>query len=641
MEWPEMIKRWSGMPVKLLDIRHFTMKQGDALQSYPLPANAFLFANQGEARLILDGVEASHTNSLILHSGKGAVVNIKCVSGPFDYYMILYKPVDSIQAAHEGRDRIAPSLHHYAFQAKQPWSLLALLEPMIRLWREGGELDRLQVMGLFYQFVHEQFRQLQIATTATIEPDLADQLAAFIRTYYRQAISMEILANRFHYSSHYLSRIFKRKYGCSPIEFLVRTRMNRAKALLAEADMTIRDIAESIGYADMYYFNRLFKKQTGATPTQFKMHSLGLKGKGSNRTKITPESFIAPQAGGDYIVNSDNHYQQEPWRVDEMNGSFKPSFAVSLLFSLSLLLAACGGTGSEDKQAAQSNNQQQAKASSEASEATRPYTDALGRQMEIPVQPRKVVVITYGGYLLPLGLKPIGADEGTLEQYPEEMADVQSIGKGVGNLEAIIALEPDLIILPDYHDEATYSKYAQIAPTAAVAWGGDPDVINTLRAMGDIMNRKQEAEAWISKFEGKLQRIRDQIDITIKPGSTAITFILYQGEFLLGGKGGTLGKLIYEDYGFQMPEQFKKYADGGTALSIEQFADQQTDFFFTQMTEEEMGQLEETLKEPVYQTIPAVRNNRIINVTRDKWNYGPYVVDEAVDELIEQMKGLQ
>lgn len=59
------------------------------------------------------------------------------------------------------------------------------------------------------------------------------------------------------------------------------------------------------------------------------------------------------------------------------------------------------------------------------------------------------------------------------------------------------------------------------------------------------MNRKTEAEAWIAKFEAKLQRIRDQIDVKIEPGTTATTCIFYQGEFLIRGTGGTLGKLIY------------------------------------------------------------------------------------------------
>jgi iron complex transport system substrate-binding protein len=638
MEWPETIRVWNQTPVKVLDIRHFVMKPGEMLQSYRLPSSAFLFTNQGEARLMLDGVEASSAQLQVLHGGKGATVKICCLNRPFDYYLILYKPIDSSadQSTHRRGERDLPFERRYAFEAKNPLALLSLLERMYQQWTSGDNLDKLQVTGLFYQFVYEQFRQLQIAGGEVSAPDLAAQIAQYIHENYCKTISMETMASLFHYSTHYLSRVFKRKFGCSPIEYLIQTRMKRAQFLLSETDAAIRDIAESVGYKDIYYFSRLFKKLTGATPAQFKMHRPGLKG--SIRTNIMPESFIAPQAGESYIVNKDNHYQQDAWRVNEMNISFKPTFAVALLFSLSLLLAACGGAGPEGKEAAQGNNQQKNEAvTNDAPAETRAYKDDLGRQVEILVQPKKVVIITYGGYLLPLGIKPLGVDQAVRDHYPDEMADVESIGEGVGNVEAISALEPDIIILPDYFDTEVYATYEKIAPTVAVAWGGDPDVVNTLRTIGDIMDRKQEAEEWIAKFEVKLQRIRDQIDIHIESGATAITFILYKGEVLLGGEGGTLGKLIYKDYGFQMPEQFKKYKDGGGVLSMEELANRPADYFFTQMTDEEMVQMTELFKEPLYQAIPAVKNNLIINVSRDKWNYGPYLAEEAVDALIEQV----
>ncbi|WP_139992260.1 ABC transporter substrate-binding protein [Paenibacillus paridis] len=635
MEWQETIKRWSQTQVKVIDIRHLAMKAGDELASYRLPACAFIIANQGGAKLRLDGMEVASAPMQVLHGGKGAHLNIRALKQPFDYYLILYKPLDGLASpsAHKRNEPPAPFGRIYTFQARYPLALLALLEPMYKQWTSTEALDRLQVMGLFYQFVHEQFRQLQMEESDTSAPELAAQIAHFIQEHYEKAISMEMLASCFHYSTHYLSRVFKRKYGCSPIEYLIQTRINRAKFLLNETDVTIREVADSIGYTDMYYFSRLFKKQTGATPAQFKMHNLALKG--SVRTNFMPESFIAAQAGEGYIVNSDNHYQQNAWRVNEMNFRFKPSFAVTLLFSLSLLLAACGGAEPEVKQNAGGNNTQQAESTDALPAETRLYKDALGREVKIPVQPSKAVVVTYGGYLLPLGLEPVGADKGTIDLYPDAFADVESIGEGLGNVEAISALQPDIIILPDYHSAEIYETYQKIAPTVAVAWGGDPDVINTLRDMGDVMNRKPEAEAWISKFEEKLQRIREQINVNIKPGTTAATFILYNGEVLLGGKGGTLGKLIYEDFGFKMPQQFEQYADGGTALSMEALIDRPADYFFTQMTVEELPEMTKLFQEPVYQAIPAVKNNRIINVTRNKWNYGPYLVDEAVDAFIE------
>ncbi|WP_258166256.1 hypothetical protein [Paenibacillus sp. PCH8] len=102
-----------------------------------------------------------------------------------------------------------------------------------------------------------------------------------------------------------------------------------------------------------------------------------------------------------------------------------------------------------------------------------------------------------------------------------------------------------------------------------------------------------------------------------------------------------MGKLIYQDFGFDMPEQYKAYADGGTVLSLEKLADKPADYFFTQMDDEEMEQMMELFKEPVYQSIPAIKNHRIINVSRNYWNYGPYLVDKGLDSLIEQVSKLQ
>jgi len=641
MEWQEVIKLWSQTPVKVLDIRHLTVKSWEELKSYRLPASAFLFANQGEAKVVLDERESYISQSQLLHCGKGAILSIQCSESPFAYYLLLYKPLPpSLSSTGKHQDWLSPFQRQYTLYPLYPLPLISLLERMDKLWTEGNDLERLQVSGLFYQFVHEQFSQLQIAGVDMPEPELAAQVARYMDENYYEAISMDTLSNMFHYSTHYLSRVFKRKHGCSPNEYLIQTRMRHAKQRLTSTEVSISQIAESVGYKDMYYFSRLFKKVTGRTPAQFKMQQL-LESKGSICPKNRPELFIAPQDEEHYISNKENHSQYSHRGGNEMNGRYKSSLAVSLLFSLSLLLAACGGAGSVSQESEQGQKQSQSSNNNTASKQTRTYTDGLGRQSEIPVDPKKVVIITYGGYLLPLGLQPVGADQAVLEQYPNEMAGITNVGEGTGNEEAIAALQPDLIILPDYFDATVYKTYEKIAPTVTVAWGGDPDVIDTLRLIGDIMNRKSEAEAWISKFEEKLKTIREQIKVNIKPGTTAITFILYKGEVLLGGKGGTLGKLVYDDFGFQMPEQFSKYADGGGVLSMEELVNQPADYFFTQMKDEELPQMQELFKEPVYQSIPVVKENRVINVTRDKWNFGPYKVESAVDELIERVTQLQ
>jgi iron complex transport system substrate-binding protein len=503
-------------------------------------------------------------------------------------------------------------------------------------WSSAEDLDKVYVTGLFYQFVYEQFRQARLAELNEPAPDLATQAAQYIRENCRQSITLETIAGHFHYSTRYLTRVFKRRFGMTPNDYLTKTRMEWTRRLLAHTDASIREAAESVGYTDIYYFSKLFKKITGITPRQYKLqHTLGAS---SNRPHFRSESFIAHSSSAMDNVDNDSPYQQDGWRLTEMKKGFKPTLAASVLLSLSLLATACGGASPE----AQPSVKPHASESSvpDAKAETRSYTDALNRVVTIPASPEKAVVLTYGGYLLPLGIKPIGVDQNVLNAYPDRMADVANVGEGKGNVEAVAALQPDLIIIPDFYGEETAALYEPIAPTVAVAWGGDPDVVKTLRTMGDLMNRKTEAESWIAKFEEKLQFIRDSIGVKLKPGATALTFILYNGEILAGGETGTLGELIYKDFGFELPKPYKSLANGGGVISLEDFAAQPADYFFTQMTEEELEPMYELFKSPVYQTIPAVKENRIYNVSREKWNYGPYLVEEGVDMLIEQMSKL-
>lgn len=634
-EWSEAIQWWNKNQVKLMDIRHLVLKPGQAIKPYVLPAHAFLLMVRGEAIVHLGKEKLRSNQTQVLHVGKGTTIHIHCLDLPLEYYLILYKPQPSSTGTDPSRvenvqQEYEFSPQQYYFAATYPLLLIPIMERMHECWASSEELDRLQVTGLLYQFVYEQFRQWKQASDQIADPpELAEQIAAYIQEHYAHPVSMEDMAAQFHYSSHYLARVFKRKFGCSPMEYVIQTRMNQAKVLLTETEAQIRDVAESVGYKDLYYFSRIFKRMMGETPAQYKMHSHLFKG--SNRTNKKSESFIAGELTQRYIDNNDNHYQYNTWSVNDLNVRFKPTLAVSLLFSLSLLLAACG-----------EEPDPQSTANEDASlPATKMYTDASGRTVEIPAQSAKPVVITYGGYLLPLGMKPAGANKETLDLYPEEMANVPDIGSGTGNVEVVSDLEPDLIIVPDYTSTEVIGTYEKIAPTITVAWGGDPDVINTLRTMGEIMDKKEEAERWIATFESKLNGIRDELNINIEPGTTAMSFVIYNKEVLLGGEGGTLGKLIYQDFGFDMPEQYKAYADGGTVLSLEKLADKPADYFFTQMDDEEMEQMMELFNEPVYQSIPAIKNHRIINVSRNYWNYGPYLVDKGLDSLIEQVSKLQ
>ncbi len=66
------------------------------------------------------------------------------------------------------------------------------------------------------------------------------------------------------------ARRFQRLYEMSPHDFLIEQRVNKARTQLRESQMTVGEIAESLGYKDVGYFSRQFKHKAGVSPLAFR-----------------------------------------------------------------------------------------------------------------------------------------------------------------------------------------------------------------------------------------------------------------------------------------------------------------------------------------------------------------------------------
>ena len=69
--------------------------------------------------------------------------------------------------------------------------------------------------------------------------------------------------------SHFI-RLFRQEMGCTPLQYIISKKMERAQSRLVTDHIEIKEIAFQLGFSDPSYFNRLFKKSTGITPREYR-----------------------------------------------------------------------------------------------------------------------------------------------------------------------------------------------------------------------------------------------------------------------------------------------------------------------------------------------------------------------------------
>ncbi len=96
-----------------------------------------------------------------------------------------------------------------------------------------------------------------------------ENLVHYVRVHYREKLYLGELSKKFYINLTYCCYLFNKNMGCNFTTFLMRIRMERAAELLVTTNMTVKQIAEHLGY-DYYYFNKIFKKYYNKTPSKYK-----------------------------------------------------------------------------------------------------------------------------------------------------------------------------------------------------------------------------------------------------------------------------------------------------------------------------------------------------------------------------------
>lgn len=107
---------------------------------------------------------------------------------------------------------------------------------------------------------------------------VAEKIRTYIDNHYKEDLSLQDVAGAMNYSDAYFCKMFKQCFGKGFIVYLSEYRVEKAKQLLANVAINIKDISSEVGYRDSNYFAKVFKRVAGETPTDYRLRILQDKG---------------------------------------------------------------------------------------------------------------------------------------------------------------------------------------------------------------------------------------------------------------------------------------------------------------------------------------------------------------------------
>lgn len=108
------------------------------------------------------------------------------------------------------------------------------------------------------------------------EENTMNEAVSFMEQYYFQDLTLEEIAERFHFTKYNFYRKFIKKVGVSPKQFITEKRLQEALRLIHHTDYSLNKIAEQVGYNDFSTFYRNFYRMTGKNPSDYRAETINV-----------------------------------------------------------------------------------------------------------------------------------------------------------------------------------------------------------------------------------------------------------------------------------------------------------------------------------------------------------------------------
>lgn len=292
-------------------------------------------------------------------------------------------------------------------------------------------------------------------------------------------------------------------------------------------------------------------------------------------------------------------------------------FALLLL----LIISACSSASSE-------NGENTSKENDEKKSGTITYESENG-PVEVPEDPQRVIVLSsFAGNVMALDVNLVGVDSWSkMNPRYEELKDVEEVSDE--NLEKIIELDPDLII--GLSTIKNVDKLQEIAPTVTYTYG-KVDYLEQHIEIGKLLNKEEEAKAWVEDFEKRAAAAGEEIRAEIGEDATVSVVENFDKQlYVFGDNWGRGTEILYQEMNLKMPEKVKEKAlePGYFALSTEVLPEFAGDYMIISKNPDTDNSFQET---ETYKNIPAVKNDQVFEVNAKEFYFNdPITLDFQLD----------
>lgn len=224
------------------------------------PWDGFIYILKGSCRMIFsDGSSFTTKPHALVYLAKDSLYNMDILEAPYE---VIYAD--------------------FLFDSPEPRkSLICFPDDPAKLERRFLWMKRhdslkhagyvSECLALLYRF----YAQIQAMEEAQYLPSpLLQKIEAakntILEQYASDALSVASLAEAAGMSEVYFRKLFRGKYGISPVQFIAQVRLNEAKTQLCDTELSLKEIARACGFSSLAYFCRTFKEQTEQTPSEYR-----------------------------------------------------------------------------------------------------------------------------------------------------------------------------------------------------------------------------------------------------------------------------------------------------------------------------------------------------------------------------------